>query len=35
VFDALFEDGDTFQIGNVEARVMHTPGGTPACVTYM
>lgn len=35
VFDKLFEDGETFQIGNVQARVMHTPGHTPACVTYL
>ena len=34
-FDYLFEDGDTFSIGNLEARVMHTPGHTPACVTYV
>lgn len=34
-FDRLFEDGDTFAIGNAEARVMHTPGHTPACVTYV
>lgn len=35
VFDALFEDGEVFRIGNVEARVLHTPGHTPACVTYL
>jgi glyoxylase-like metal-dependent hydrolase (beta-lactamase superfamily II) len=35
VFDRLFGDGDTFRIGEVEARVMHTPGHTPACVTYV
>lgn len=35
VFDALFEDGDVFHIGGVEARVLHTPGHTPACVTYV
>jgi glyoxylase-like metal-dependent hydrolase (beta-lactamase superfamily II) len=34
-FDRLFEDGDTFRIGALEARVMHTPGHTPACVTYV
>ena len=33
-FDRLFEDGDTFRIGALEARVLHTPGHTPACVTY-
>lgn len=34
-FDHLFNDGDVFEIGNIEARVMHTPGHTPACVTYV
>ena len=34
-FDVLFEDGDTFEIGNMMAKVIHTPGHTPACVTYV
>src|SRR3546814_1342196 len=34
-FDKLFEDGETFGIGGLEARVMHTPGHTPACSTYV
>ena len=34
-FDRLFDDGDTFQVGGVNVRVMHTPGHTPACVTYV
>jgi glyoxylase-like metal-dependent hydrolase (beta-lactamase superfamily II) len=34
-FDILFRDGDTFSIGNLIARVMHTPGHTPACLTYV
>jgi len=34
-FDHLFEDGDTFKIGNIDARVIATPGHTPACVTYV
>jgi len=34
-FDRLFRDGDTFQIGNVQARAIHTPGHTPACMTYV
>nr|WP_328795010.1 MBL fold metallo-hydrolase [Jannaschia marina] len=34
-FDALFEDGDTFAIGGMTARVIHTPGHTPACITYV
>ncbi len=33
-FDCLFEDGDTFQIGELSGRVMHTPGHTPACASY-
>jgi glyoxylase-like metal-dependent hydrolase (beta-lactamase superfamily II) len=34
-FDVLFEDGARFEIGALAARVMHTPGHTPACVTYV
>ncbi len=34
-FDHLFTDGETFRIGNVPVRVMHTPGHTPACITYV
>ena len=34
-FDALFEDGDSFHIGQLRADVMHTPGHTPACLTYV
>ncbi len=34
-FDALFKDGDTFTIGALTAHVMHTPGHTPACLTYV
>ncbi|MBD3662904.1 MBL fold metallo-hydrolase [Sulfitobacter aestuariivivens] len=34
-FDALFKDGDTFHIGQLRADVMHTPGHTPACLTYV
>ena len=34
-FDRLFAEGDRFKIGSLEARVMHTPGHTPACVTYV
>ncbi len=33
-FDHLFEDGETFTIGNLNASVIHTPGHTPACSTY-
>ena len=34
-FDHLFQDGEAFRIGELEARVIHTPGHTPACVTYI
>ena len=34
-FDHLFNDGETFAIGEIEARAMHTPGHTPACMTYV
>lgn len=34
-FDRLFADGDFFSLGSLEARVIHTPGHTPACVTYV
>ena len=34
-FDRLFADGESFAIGRLEARVMHTPGHTPACVSYL
>src|SRR5690606_32976722 len=33
-FDRLFKDGDSYQIGGMTARVMHTPGHTPACMTH-
>jgi glyoxylase-like metal-dependent hydrolase (beta-lactamase superfamily II) len=34
-FNHLFEDGETFRIGELEGRVIATPGHTPACVTYV
>jgi len=33
-FDRLFRDGDTLSIGEVPIEVLHTPGHTPACVSY-
>jgi glyoxylase-like metal-dependent hydrolase (beta-lactamase superfamily II) len=33
-FDRLFKDGESFAIGGLQARVLHTPGHTPACVSY-
>ncbi len=34
-FDALFEDGDSYKIGNMVVEVLHTPGHTPACMTHV
>lgn len=34
VFDRLFEDGDTFPLGDLTVEVIHTPGHTPACISY-
>ncbi|WP_166504549.1 MULTISPECIES: MBL fold metallo-hydrolase [unclassified Thioclava] len=34
-FDRLFKEGDTFSVGALEGRVLHTPGHTPACLTYV
>ena len=34
-FNHLFVDGEAFKVGNVDARVIATPGHTPACVTYV
>ncbi|MFQ3453212.1 MBL fold metallo-hydrolase [Bradyrhizobium sp. UFLA01-814] len=34
-FDQLFKDGEAFRIGKLEGRAIHTPGHTPACVTYV
>ena len=33
-FDHLFADGERFRIGTLDAEVMHTPGHTPACISY-
>ncbi len=34
-FDRLFRDGDTFRIGTMQAVAIHTPGHTPACMTFL
>lgn len=34
-FDVLFEDGDTFEIGRFKGVAIHTPGHTPACMSYL
>ena len=33
-FDRLAHDGDRLALGQLQIEVMHTPGHTPACVTY-
>lgn len=33
-FDRLFKDGDRFPLGELEVEVIHTPGHTPADVSY-
>lgn len=35
VFDALLEEGDELPFGSTAIKVLHTPGHTPACVTYV
>ncbi len=34
-FDRLLQDGETFQVGSIPARAIHTPGHTPACMAYV
>ncbi|MBC7857284.1 MAG: MBL fold metallo-hydrolase [Burkholderiaceae bacterium] len=34
-FDHLFDDGEQFRIGELDVRALHTPGHTPACVSYI
>ena len=34
-FNQLLDDGETFAIGTLQCRAMHTPGHTPACMTYV
>lgn len=33
-FDKLLDDGDVIKIGETEILVLHTPGHTPACLSY-
>ena len=33
-FDHLFKDGERFKVGKLDGEVIHTPGHTPACVSY-
>ena len=34
-FDTLFQDGDEIPIGNISGQAIHTPGHTPACLSYV
>ncbi|RDU99483.1 MBL fold metallo-hydrolase [Trinickia dinghuensis] len=34
-FDRLLDDNDTLQLGTLEIKAVHTPGHTPACITYV
>ncbi len=33
-FDVLLQDGETLEAGPIAIRAIHTPGHTPACLTY-
>jgi len=34
-FDRLFDDEETFSLGSIPGRVLHSPGHTPACAIYL
>jgi glyoxylase-like metal-dependent hydrolase (beta-lactamase superfamily II) len=34
-FDALFKDGDTYMVGEMQSVVLYTPGHTPACNVHV
>lgn len=34
-FDHLFKDGEEYLVGNIQARAIHTPGHTPACMVHL
>jgi len=34
-FDLLLEDEDTYEIGNLRGKALHTPGHTPACMAHV
>ena len=34
-FDHLFADGEIYKVGNIEAKAIHTPGHTPACMSHL
>jgi glyoxylase-like metal-dependent hydrolase (beta-lactamase superfamily II) len=35
VFDHLFDDSDVIEVGSLKIKVLHTPGHTPACVSFL
>lgn len=34
-FDQLFVDGEVISLGHLDIEILHTPGHTPACVSYL
>lgn len=34
-FDVMFADGHVFKLGEMDIKVIHTPGHTPACISYL
>lgn len=34
-FDCLFDDNEIFKLGEIDVKVIHTPGHTPACSSYI
>lgn len=34
-FDHLVQEGEAFKLGSITGRAMHTPGHTPACMSYL
>lgn len=34
-FDRLLADGEVFTLGSLQLRALHTPGHTPACMSYV
>ena len=34
-FDYLFKDDETYAVGRLQARAIHTPGHTPTCMTHV
>lgn len=34
-FDHLFADEETYKVGSIEGRAIHTPGHTPACMSHL